>query len=45
LNFSTERDELEAWAFRFERQVQFAGEIIALASPNAMVRKLEYNPN
>ncbi|HUD48077.1 MAG TPA: hypothetical protein VMR33_14690 [Candidatus Baltobacteraceae bacterium] len=37
------RDELEAWAFRYQRRVQFAGETIALAPPEyVIIRKLEY---
>jgi len=37
------RDELEAWAFRFQRQVLFEGETVALAPPEyVIVRKLEY---
>jgi hypothetical protein len=41
--YLTGRDELEAWAFRFQRRVQFAGETIALAPPEyVIVRKLEY---
>jgi len=41
--YMTGRDELEAWAFRFQRRVQFEGETIALAPPEyVIVRKLEY---
>lgn len=41
--YLTGRDELEAWAFRFQRRVQFEGETIALAPPEyVIVRKLEY---
>ncbi len=41
--YLTGRDELEAWAFRFQRRVQFEGETVALAPPEyVMVRKLEY---
>jgi hypothetical protein len=41
--YMTGRDELEAWAFRFQRRVQFAGQTVALAPPEyVMVRKLEY---
>jgi hypothetical protein len=39
----TGRDELEAWAFRFQRQIQFGGENISIAPPEyVIVRKLEY---
>jgi hypothetical protein len=41
--YLTGRDELEAWAFRFQRRVQFEGETIALAPPEyVIIRKLEY---
>jgi hypothetical protein len=41
--YMTGRDELEAWAFRFQRRVQFAGETVAMAPPEyVIVRKLEY---
>lgn len=41
--YLTGRDELEAWAFRFQRHVQFAGQSVALALPEyVIVRKLEY---
>jgi hypothetical protein len=41
--YLTGRDELEAWAFRFERRVAFEGDTIALAPPEyVIVRKLEY---
>jgi hypothetical protein len=41
--YMTGRDELEAWAFRFQRSVQFANETIALAPPEyVIIRKLEY---
>src|SRR5262245_7198435 len=41
--YPTERDELNAWAFRFKRQVQFGGETVMLAPPEyVIVRKLEY---
>jgi hypothetical protein len=41
--YLTARDELEAWAFRFQRPVLFAGETIALAPPEyVIIRKLEY---
>jgi hypothetical protein len=41
--YLTGRDELEAWAFRFQRRVQFEGETVALAPPEyVIVRKLEY---
>ncbi len=34
---------MEAWAFRFQRLVQFEGETVALAPPEyVIVRKLEY---
>jgi hypothetical protein len=41
--YLTGRDELEAWAFRFQRRVQYEGETVALAPPEyVIVRKLEY---
>lgn len=41
--YLTGRDELEAWAFRFKRCVQYEGETVALAPPEyVIVRKLEY---
>ncbi len=41
--YLTGRDELEAWAFRFQRRIQFEGETVALAPPEyVIVRKLEY---
>jgi len=41
--YLTGRDELEAWAFRCQRRVQFAGETISLAPAEyVIVRKLEY---
>ncbi len=41
--YLTGQDELEAWAFRFQRLVQFEGETVALAPPEyVIVRKLEY---
>jgi hypothetical protein len=41
--YITGRDELEAWAFRFQRRVQFEGETVVLAPPEyVIVRKLEY---
>lgn len=41
--YLTGRDELNAWAFRFQRQVQFQGEAVTLAPPEyVIVRKLEY---
>jgi hypothetical protein len=41
--YLTGRDELEAWAFRFLRRVQYGGESVALAPPEyVIVRKLEY---
>lgn len=37
------RDDMNAWAFRGKRTVEFEGEIIALAPPEyVIVRKLEY---
>jgi hypothetical protein len=37
------RDELNAWAFRLQRQIQFEGETVVLAPPEyVIVRKLEY---
>jgi hypothetical protein len=41
--YLTGRDELEAWAFRHQRVIQFEGESVALAPPEyVIVRKLEY---
>jgi hypothetical protein len=41
--YLTGRDELEAWAFRHQRLIQFQGETVALAPPEyVIVRKLEY---
>ena len=41
--YPTGRDELNAWAFRSKRPVEYEGEIIMLASPEyVIVRKLEY---
>ena len=41
--YPTGRDELEAWAFRFQRRVQFVGEPVAFAPPEyVIIRKLEY---
>jgi hypothetical protein len=41
--YPTGRDDLNAWGFRFRRQVQFEGETIVLAPPEyVIVRKLEY---
>src|SRR5882724_2002295 len=41
--FPTGRDELNAWAFRGKRSVEFEGENVTLASPEyVIVRKLEY---
>jgi hypothetical protein len=41
--YITRGDELEAWAFRFQRQIQFAGQSISIAPPEyIMIRKLEY---
>jgi hypothetical protein len=41
--YPTGRDELNAWAFRGKRAVEFEGETIALAPPEyVIVRKLEY---
>jgi len=41
--YPTGRDELNAWAFRQRRQVQFEGETVVLAPPEyVIVRKLEY---
>lgn len=41
--YLTGRDELNAWAFRLKRQVQFEGETVTLAPPEyVIVRKLEY---
>jgi hypothetical protein len=37
------RDELNAWAFKLRRPMQFAGETVVLAPPEyVIVRKLEY---
>jgi hypothetical protein len=42
--YLTGRDELNAWAFRLRRQVQFEGETVMLAPPEyVIVRKLEYH--
>ena len=41
--YPTGRDELNAWAFRGKRTIQYEGENIVLASPEyVIVRKLEY---
>ena len=41
--YPTGRDELNAWAFRGNRTIQYEGENIVLASPEyVIVRKLEY---
>jgi len=41
--YLTGRDEMNAWAFRSRRQVQFEGELVTLAPPEyVIVRKLEY---
>lgn len=41
--YPTGRDELNAWAFRNKRSVQFQGETLVLAPPEAViVSKLEY---
>jgi hypothetical protein len=41
--YPTGRDELNAWAFRSKRSVEYEGEVIMLASPEyVIVRKLEY---
>jgi hypothetical protein len=41
--YLTGRDELEAWAFRYQRRIPFEGQTIALAPPEyVIVRKLEY---
>jgi hypothetical protein len=41
--YPTGRDELNAWAFRGKRAVDFEGEKVMLASPEyVIVRKLEY---
>ena len=41
--YPTGRDELNAWAFRNKRPVQFQGETLVLAPPEyVIVRKLEY---
>jgi hypothetical protein len=41
--YLTGRDDLNAWAFRSRRHVQFAGETVVLAPPEYVIlRKLEY---
>jgi hypothetical protein len=41
--YPTGRDELNAWAFRGKRTVEFEGETVVLAAPEyVIVRKLEY---
>jgi hypothetical protein len=41
--YLTGRDEMNAWAFRLRRQVEFEGETLVLAPPEyVIVRKLEY---
>ena len=41
--YPTGRDDLNAWAFRHKRQIEFAGEKLVLAPPEyVIVRKLEY---
>ena len=41
--YPTGRDEMNAWAFRSRRTVEFEGEPVSLASPEyVIVRKLEY---
>lgn len=41
--YPTGRDELNAWSFRNKRSIQFQGETVALAPPEAViVSKLEY---
>ena len=41
--YPTGRDEMNAWAFRSKRTVEFEGESVSLASPEyVIVRKLEY---
>ncbi|MGB8369762.1 MAG: hypothetical protein ACLPYZ_07710 [Limisphaerales bacterium] len=41
--YPTGRDELNAWAFRGKRAVEFEGEMVMLAPPEyVIVRKLEY---
>lgn len=41
--YLTGRDELNAWAFRGKRQIEFEGESVVLAPPEyVIVRKLEY---
>ena len=41
--YLTGRDELNAWAFRRKRQVQFEGETVVLAPPEyVIIRKLEF---
>ncbi len=41
--YTTGKDELNAWAFRGKRAVEFDGERVMLASPEyVIVRKLEY---
>ena len=37
------RDDLNAWGFRFKKEIQFEGETVTLAPPEyVIVRKLEY---
>jgi hypothetical protein len=41
--YPTGKDELNAWAFRNKRRVEFQGEMLVLAPPEyVIVRKLEY---
>jgi|SRR6267378_3216322 len=41
--YLTGRDELNAWAFRGKRSVQFEGETVVLAPPEyVIIRKLEF---
>jgi hypothetical protein len=41
--YPTGRDELNAWAFRNKRRIEFQGETLVLAPPEyVIVRKLEY---
>jgi len=41
--YPTGRDELNAWAFRLKREVEFDGEKVRLAPPEyVIIRKLEY---
>jgi hypothetical protein len=41
--YLTGRDDLEAWAFRHQRPIQYEGETLTLAPPEyVIVRKLEY---